>query len=503
MLAAVRLDWRLSVAATRAEPGAVLLPALGGALFLWSLSWSAVSAALLAQADPAFETAILSTYAWTTTLVAAGTTFAVGQPALARRMTDNLRIAPVSRLQVFLGLQTLTAAGRYLGIAGLASIPLALFVVTLLPPHRAAAVGGAWLIVLWILPGLIRAVSAALQRLSHRMLFVLGTGAATLAALSNLSAMGPALLAVLPPSVMVRIATDGSTPAAWLLLGGWATLVLLLDYRVLSWEESRAAVRAGLRAALQLPGWIRIVSRLGRVPPALLHGELLRLLRWRSFALGSIGGPLLLAAMFSRMDLIGVPFPHYVMLLLLPPFLASGTMANAFATDRAGVQAYFLCVSDLRAVLRAKCVAVGVFVAAGEVVIVGLILLQGVQLEPAHVFAPVAVAGYFVWAAGAGLVMSVLFANPVDPHRLGGGILSAPAAAASLLANGSMVGLIMAGAFLFGTGRAAGIPLVVVSAAIIALAGMAARVLPRVAHRLLHTRRERFTLQLAGDTRVA
>ena len=503
MLAAVRLDWRLSVAAARAEPDAVLLPALVGALLLWNLAWSAMSTALLAQADPAFGTAILSTYAWTTAVAAAGLALAVGQPALAQRVTDHLRIAPVSVPQMFLALQALTGAGRYLGIAGLVSIPLGLLVVTLLPPHRAAAVGGAWLVVLWMLPGLIRAVSAILRRLSYRTLFVLGTGAATLAALSNLSAVGPNLLAALPPGVMVRIAAAGSTPASWLLLAGWATLFLLLDYRVLSWRESRVSVRTGSHAVSEIPSWSRTVSRLCRVPPTLLYGELLRLLRWRSFALWGIGGSILLAMVYSSMNLPWERSPLHVLSLLLPPLLASGVMANMFATDRAGVQAYFLCVSDLRSVLRAKCVAVGVFVAAAEVVIVGLILLQGARLEPAHLFAPVAVAGFFVWATGIGLVVSILFPRPIDPHRPGRGILSAPAAVVTLLADGFMAGLVMAGAFLFGTERAAGIPLMAVAAAIIVLAGMAARLLPRVAHRLLHTRRERLTMELALNTRVA
>ena len=61
----------------------------------------------------------------------------------------------------------------------------------------------------------------------------------------------------------------------------------------------------------------------------------------------------------------------------------------------------------------------------------------------------------------------------------------------------------MAGAFLFGTERAGGIPLMVVAAVIIVFAGMAARLLPRVAHRLLHTRREHLTMSLGLDTRVA
>ena len=115
MLAAVRLDWRLSVAAARAEPGGVLLPALVGALILSNLSGSVASAALLAQADPAFGTAILSTYAWTTAAAAAGLALAVGQPALAQRVTDQLRIAPVSVPQMFLALQALTAAGALPG----------------------------------------------------------------------------------------------------------------------------------------------------------------------------------------------------------------------------------------------------------------------------------------------------------------------------------------------------------------------------------------------------
>lgn len=502
MLAAVRLDWRLAVAAARAAPDSVLLPALLGALLLWNLSWSALSTALLAQADTAFGTTVLSMYAWTTTLAAAGFTFAVGQPALALRMTDHLRFAPVSRPQVFLALQALTAAGRYLGIAGLVSIPLGLLVVTLLPPHRVTAVGGAWLVVLWTLPALIRVAGAALRNISHRMLFVLGAGAAALAALSSLSATGPILLAALPPGVMVRIATEGSTPAAWLQLVGWATLFLILDYHVLSWKESRAPVRSGSRAAPQVPWWIRTASRPCRVPPALLHGELLRLLRWRRFALGSIGAPIVFAML--SMDLISDRILLHVFLLLLPPLFASGVMANMFATDRAGVQAYLLCVSDLRAVLRAKCVAVGVFVAAAEAGIVVFILSQGGQLEPAHVYAPVIAAGFFVWAGSAGLVVSVLFPKPVDPHRLGGGLLSAPAVAATMLTDGFMVGLIMAGAFLYGTGRAGSVPLMAATAVTVVLAGLAARLLPRVAHRLLHTtHRERLAMELGLDTRIA
>ena len=462
-----------------------------------------MSTALVAQADPAFGTAVLATYAWTTALASAGLTFGVGQPALAQRVTDHLRMAPVSRPQMFLALQSLTVAGRQLGISGLVSIPLGLLVVTLLPPHRAAVVGGAWLAILWMLPALIRVVSTTLRNLSYPMLLALGTGAAAVAALSSLSAVGPTLLAALPPGVMVRIATDGSTPASWLLLVGWATLLLFVDYHVLSWRDSGASQRKGSSAAPVVPWWIRSVSSLCRVSPSLLHGELLRLVRWRRFTLGLMIGAVVVAMIISRVDLASERILFHVILLLVYPWLASADLANMFAADRAGVQAYFLCVVDLRSVLRAKCVAIGLFVAAAEVSIMGFILSQGRQFEPAWIYAPVTAAGFFVLSANVGLLTSVLFASPSDPHRVAGGAVSASAAAVMALAGGLMGGLIMAGAFLYDTGRAGSVQLMAIAAVTIVLAGMAARLLPRVAHRLLHTRRERLTMVLGLNTKVA
>lgn len=503
MLMAVRLDWRLLVAAARSEPDGAILPALIGALVLWSLCQSAMANALLVQANPGLGATALSTYAWLTALAATGLGLVVGQPSVAERLTVHLRFAPVSRPEMFAALQALTIAGRYLGVAGLVSIPLGLLVVTLLPLRRAALVVGLWMGVLWTLPTLVRVVRATVRRLSYTVLFALVAGTVALGTLTTFVGVVPILVAALPPNVMVRIAIAGPTTASWLLLFGWVTLLWLAEFHVLSWRELRASVRAGSSSVTPVvPGWMRTVSRVCRVPPILLHGEFLRLMRWRRFILGWMVGLAIIAMLVSRLDLTADRLLYPVILLAVPTWIMSGVLANIFATDRAGIQAYFLCIADLRSVLRAKICAVAAFVAVAQVVIVGIGLYQDGQRDVAYLYAPVTAAGGFVWIAHLGLVTSVLFPRPSEPDRTGGGAVSAPAATVMLLGNGLLVGLIIAGAILYDAGRIAGLGLMAFAAVTSGLAAVAASVLPRVAHRLLCTRRERLTMELALDTVV-
>jgi len=450
----IRLDWRLLLGAGRAGGPEQVLPWLVGvAVFAVACDSALTTAAAVASAPPAVIGPLASTYVWNTCFAVGALAVASGGLSTGRRITRQLAQEAVTPFQVYGALWMLSVAGRHALVAAVALAPVVCLLAGLIDSARLAAVIVASVLVLRSIPGLVRAIAATCGVVPYRLLALVCVGVGVLAV-----ALGPwvdVAVEALPPNLVVQLALGVESPQhVWLRLIGWTVAIDLLDFATLSLNAAPPPPARGPVTISVIPAWIRALARVCAVSAPLLHGELLRLLRWRRFLLG--WGVYAAAAAVGLGRLMS-PDPGILPTLLLalaPPFVALSTLGNLFAPDRAGVQAFFLVLDTPHSVIRAKIAAVTVFVGIAECVTWGAVVaLISPRWELAHAYAPMLAVTFHAWITTAGRATSILFPAPTDPRGVGDGLMKGAGALLLVSACGALLLAAVGPAFLYDTNR--------------------------------------------------
>jgi hypothetical protein len=492
----VRLDWRLLFSACRAAGPDRTLPILLGAVLFAAFCESAVTTASVLAGQPGgFIAPVLAVFVWNTCLAVTVLTIAVGAHSTAERILHHLAQEPITRWQLYTALAMLSLAGRHALISGLALVPVICLLAGLVDPVRATGAGVAMLLVLYLVPGVTRFIVTVAGAQARTLALMCGA----IAAMALLAGPGfDEVIAALPPSLVIQYAAGFRTPLSlWLGLAAWTLAVGLLQYLVLSRQPAPMKLPRAAATLRAIPAWIRGAARLAGIAAPLLHGELVRLMRWHRFLLGWGVYFAVLAVVIVRATLLESRVLPTLVVALLPPFVASSTLGNLFAPDRAGIQAFFLSLDEPRSAVRAKVTAVAVFVAAAEVVTLCLLLaFVPKQWKLADVYTPMMAVAFYVWSSSVGRTTSTLFPAATDPRAVGGGLLKGAGAALLLPLNGLALAGIVAPALSYDTGRIGLVGLLWAGCGIAAFVIVAALLASRVSNRLMSTRREELIVTL-------
>lgn len=497
---AVRLDWRLFGRSLQQSSGA---------------AWVVLAAALIATAamgESSYRLGVelrshllvdqLVPYAVARQVVAAfvaafAFVLATGELASQRLLLADLALRPVSKRQAFFALQAVSTAGRHTLALLSVGLPLLILLGTWLDGGALAAAVVA-VFVLMRLPVVFLTIGSRVAGAS--MTIAVTSAWAGFAMLVALWLVAPDLVInLLPPLLVARILlADGAAAGAWLGLVGWTLALAAIEFLTIGSEPAPVpSASAAPQSNRPISAAIGIAARLVGCSPVLLHGELLRLSRWRRHQFAWLLGTALIVMLGARLtnpDLLPV-----VVLLLLPAHVAGSTLANLFAVDRAGFQAFVFGPLGMAAVMRAKVFATLLFTMTAEAAVVAFLVARG-SAWPVIAAGAVLAAGLFAWNAAIGMITSTLFPSPSDPQTIGGSLVNTSAFVVIAIGSTVYVGAAVGLAFLFDSGRLtlavgalAGMGLVAVAAAALVAAS-------RISVRLIAVRLEAIIAALTART---
>jgi hypothetical protein len=500
----VNLDWRLMVRACRGGGLDLMLPSLLGTLVLATTSESAVATASVFAGRPSSIVApVLSAFVWNTCLAAAFLTLAAGGHSTAERIVRYLAPEPITRRQTYVALVSLSLAGRHALVSGVVLVPLICLLAGLVDPARAAGGSLAMFFVVRLVPGVTRCMAALAGAATRPTTAVVIAAAGAVALVSGPSL--EAVIATLPPSLVARYVVGSRTSQSlWVLLAAWTAAIGTVEYATL-FRSPAPPVRLHAVAALPaIPGWMRGMARLARLPAPLLHAELLRLVRWRRFLLGWVVYATVLAFVLARMPVLDARVLPVLLVAIAPPFVVMATLGNLFAPDRAGVQAFFLTLDEPHAAVGAKLAAVAVFVAIAEVITLCLVFaFVEKQWQLADLYAPLMAVAFFLYLASTGRIVSTLFPAATDPRGLGGLLLGGPGAMLLLPLNGLGLMGIAAPALSHDTRGVSALGLLAAGVVISAFVAAAVLVSSKVSRRAMCVRREDLMARLSQESSLS
>jgi hypothetical protein len=500
----VGLDWRLLVSACRAHGTDLMLPTMIGAFVLAAFRESAMATASVIAGRPAgIVYSVLAVFVWNACLAAAVLVIAIGGHSTAQRIVRYLAPEPITRGQIYTALVLLSVAGRHVLVSGIVLIPIVSLLTGLVEPARTAGASLALLVVMRLVPGVTRCMAALAGALTGPGIALASMTVAALVLLIRPTVDG--VIATLPPSLVVQYVVGTRTPQSlWLLLALWTAVIGVVEYATLMRPATSQEVPPAVAALPVIPGWMRGAARVTGVAAPLLHGELLRLIRWRRFLLGWFVYGAVLAIALERMPSLDTRVLPILLVALAPSFVATATLGNLFAPDRAGVQAFYLALDEAHSAVRAKIVAIGVFVLIAEVITLGLLsAFVSKQWHAGDLYSPLMAAAFFVWIGSAGRITSTLFPAATDPRAVGGSLLRGPGALLFLLLNGLGLVGIVAPALSHDT-RGIGVSgLLLAGLAIASFVAVAARFSARVSERALSARREELIANLAQESSLS
>lgn len=499
---AVTLSWRVFSRSLHESSGGVWMVVAVALLAATSMGQSSAQMgdALARNEIPrSHAPLILGLWLWATFMGTFAYALAVGELSFIRALLTDLATRPLSHWQAFLAVQAVTTGG----------------------PHSLAllSVGLPWLVLLstWRQgTALLAAVAATfvLLRLPVSLLLigsrVLSTSPARAALTVGSAGMVVAVLwltapdqltASSPPGLVVRILMDDAALRAWVGLAVWTFALAAIEFWTARIEAApRAAPVTTARPLPPLPAFPVFLARLAGCQAALLHGELLRLIRWRRYQLSWLMGGVLCALVGSRLiESPGLIYP--LAFSLVPAHVGTSVLANLFTTDRAAFHAFLMAPAGMRAVVRSKIVAVLLFTLVAQAAGSAYLLAHGVSW-PFVTAGVVLAAGLFMWAAASGLLTSVVFPSPSDPYTVGGALVTTPAvlviAAGSSLYWGASLYL----AYALQTGRWTSSTCAFAALALVGAAAAALAAVSRLAPRLIATRQEAMLQALSAGVRA-
>lgn len=487
---AVLLNWRLFWRSLRQSSGESWIVIAMALLAAATVGPSAVDLgdALASNQLPRPQAdSVVGLWLWATFVAGFGYSLAMGELPFIRNLLADLALRPFSRWQTFVAAQCVWTVGPH--ALALASVGLPLLIVLVSWLDGAAlvpAVGAAFV--------MMRLPAALLLTASRLLSASLATAAAALVllavAIAALWLAAPGLLvAWSPPGLVSRIVLDELTLSAWTGLAAWTLVVGAAEYWSAGLDRvPRAAPISPVAATLPISPAVIFFARLGGCPAALLHGELLRLFRWRRYQLTWLTGAIFVTVLSSQLDIhTGLIRLTFISAMLVT--IGGSALTNVFATDRAAFYALLMGPAGIPVVLRAKVIAIALFCIAGELASVVLFLVRGVEWPLAGVSALLAT-GLFFWTAAVGMASSALFPSPSDPQTVGGALVNTPAFVVSALGNGLYVGAALGVAYLY-EWRGWSLPASGAAAvALVIAAALAMRAAAGVASKLIAMRQE-------------
>ena len=494
----MRLDWRLFARSLQQSSGAAWVAIAATLIALATMGDSAYRLGIeLRSQSLAGETVrvVVNLRLWAAFALAFGYALTTGELPVMRLLLADLAVRPVSRQLAFLALQAISIAGRH--ACALLSVGLPLLIML-----------GAWLdgvqlviaivavFVLMRLPVPLLMIGSRLAAATLATAVTAALAITTVLVVFWLTAPG-FLFALLPPALVAQILLDGPAPAAWAGLAAWTAALAAVEFLSMRLEAAPVPEAAATAPRDQpVPAGVRLLSRLFACSPILLHGELVRLSRWRRHQFSWLMGAGLILMLGARLADPGVL--RIVILLLLPVYVGGSTLANLFAVDRAGFQAFALSPLGMDAVIRAKVTATLLITLIAEAAVVGMLAAREVPWPPVGAGLLLA-GGMFAWIAAIGMITSTLFPSPSDPRTVGGSLVNTSAFA--LIAVGGMVyvGAAAGLALLVDTGR---VSLAVSALAALGLASAAVLALTaasRISARLITVRLEAIVSALTTD----
>jgi hypothetical protein len=450
---AVTLDWRLlwrSLQQSSGELWAVIALALTSVTAMGERSVR-LGTELAAHQVPDSQAALLvGLQLWTVFAAAFAFVLLTGQLAFMRRLRAHLSLSPVSRWQTFVALQAISVAGRHSLALLSVGLPALILLGTWL--NREALVTAiAAVFILMRLPVPMLTIGSRVAAASLPVAIAAGCGLVAIVGALWLT-VPDLLMTWLPPFLVAGMLTDGGTLSAWTGLLTWTLALAAIDFWTMDIEPAPVPAVAGTPPAHErLPAAIVRIAYLTGCMPVLLHGELLRLGRWRRHQISWLMCAVLMVLFGSRMP-DHISFLRVAILLMLPVHVCGSTLANMFAVDRGGFVAMVMSPLSLAAVMRAKVIAMLLFALAATLASVMFLAARGAGW-PLVAAGVVMAAGFFAWNAATGVVSSVLFPSASDPQTVGGSIVNTPAALLIMLSAALYLGPALRLAYLLDNGR--------------------------------------------------
>ena len=450
---AVTLDWRLlgrSLLQSSGELWAVIALALISVTAMGERSLQ-LGAQLAAHQIPEGQAVLLVGLQLLSAFAAAfAFVLVTGQLAFMRRLRADLSLRPVSRWQTFVALQAISVAGRH--TLALLSVGLPVLILLGAWLNRGALVTAiAAMFILLRLPVPILTIGSRVAAASLPVAIAAGCGLVAITGAVWLT-VPDMLMTWLPPFLVAGMLANGGTASAWTGLATWTLALAAIDFWTMGIEPAPVPAAAGAPPTHdRLPTAVVRIAHLTGCSPVLLHGELLRLGRWRRNQIAWLMCAVLMVLVGSRMP-ANISLLRGAILLMLPVHVCGSTLANMFAVDRGGFVAMVMSPFSLAAVMRAKVIATSLFAVAAMVAGVTFLLARGAGW-PLVAAGVVMAAGYFAWNAATGVLSSVLFPSASDPQTVGGSIVNTPAALLIVLSATLYLGPVLRLAYLVDTGR--------------------------------------------------
>ena len=496
---AVKLDWRLLWHSLQQSSGGIwmILAALLLAAATVGESSVRLGEALASHELPHAEASfVLGLRVWAAFMAAFAFSLTTGELSFVRRLLADLALRPVSRWQAFLALQAVSLAGRHALAPLTVGLPLLIMMGTWLDglPLTAGVVAT---VVVMRLPVALLTIGSRV--LSSSIALAVAASAAILSIAAALWFTVPHLLmAWLPPFLLVHLLVDGASLAIWTGLAAWTLVLAAIEFWSMSLDEAPTARRAAVAPSFApIPGAARSLAQLMGCPPVLLHGEFVRLGRWRRFYLSWLMG-LVLMALFGRRVRFDGDHVRLILFLLVPAHVGSSTLANMFATDRGGFQAFLMSPVSMSAVVRSKVTAILLITTAVELAGAAFLAARGMPSTSITVGVALA-AGLFAWSTAVGMMTSVLFPSASDPAAVGGSLVNTSAALAITIGGAAYVGAALGLIYLMDSGRWSAWACALAGAALLASAAAALLAASHRVARLIDIRKEAMVFALTAN----
>ena len=496
---AVKLDWRLLWHSLQQSSGGIwmILAALLLAAATVGESSVRLGEALASHELPHAEASfVLGLRVWAAFMAAFAFSLTTGELSFVRRLLADLALRPVSRWQAFLALQAVSLAGRHALAPLTVGLPLLIMMGTWLDglPLTAGVVAT---VVVMRLPVALLTIGSRV--LSSSIALAVAASAAILSIAAALWFTVPHLLmAGLPPFLLVHLLVDGASLASWTGLAAWTLVLAAIEFWSMSLDEAPTARRAAVAPSFApIPGAARSLAQLMGCPPVLLHGEFVRLGRWRRFYLSWLMG-LVLMALFGRQLRFDDDHVRLILFLLVPAHVGSSTLANMFATDRGGFQAFLMSPVSMSAVVRSKVTAILLITTAVELAGAAFLAARGMPSTSITVGVALA-AGLFAWSTAVGMMTSVLFPSASDPAAVGGSLVNTSAALAITIGGAAYVGAALGLMYLMDSGRWSAWACALAGAALLASAAAALLAASHRVARLIDIRKEAMVFALTAN----
>lgn len=487
---ALTLDWRLlwrSLQQSSGELWSVIALTLLSAATAGESSFELGRQLATHPLDAGQATLLVGLRIWAAFLAAFVFVLATGELSFMRRLLADFAVRPISQRQAFVALQAVSIGGRQCLALLSVGLPVLILATSWLDGVQLAA-AVASMFVMMRLPVAVLTIGARVASASLTVALVTTLGLLIIVAVLW-QAAPDLLIRWLPPFLVVRILMTDAAGSAWAGLGVWTLALAVIEFSTMGIQS--APVPSPAAAAQQhqpLPAAMRRVAAVTGCSPVLLHGELLRLSRWRRYQLSWLMCALMMVLMGSRLpDHPG--FLRAVIFLVIPVHVGSSMLGNLFATDRAGFLAMVMSPISLGTVIRAKVIAGLLFTLLASLMGVAFLVARGADWQLVATAGTLA-AGLFAWTASVGVLTSVLFPSASDPQAVGGSLVNTSAAVAIVAGASLYLGPALRLAFLYDAGRIAPWAGALAGAGLVVVAMMALLAVSRISTRLATLRVE-------------